>query len=321
MDSTPTSEVSPFLRHAVPFVLVGFVLYVGLYAASEQLVSRYAHRNRFHAVKAAPSPEYDYVILGSSHAAVFDYEDLNAQLEQMTGSRILNLAVVGGGVTMNRLLLEYFLVAHRTAAVVYFIDSFAFYSPAWNEDRLKDARLLSRAPFDPALARLLVQAAAQRTVALDYISGFSKINNPDRFAPDLADGEGRLNRTYRPVKQIDDERIAYLYAAAAEQAAARRRYLAELDDLIRAAQSRGIRFIAMKPPIPARIYRRLPHEDQFDAALKEVLDRHGVTLDDYSLVDNEEKFFFDPDHLNRAGILNFFKNHLKERLGRDMRAR
>src|SRR5688572_7432826 len=86
------SEVAGFLRHAALFVLVGLVIYGGLYAASEQLVHRYAQRNRFYMVQTAPHRSYDHVLLGASHAAVFDYQDMNARLEQMTGSRILNLS-------------------------------------------------------------------------------------------------------------------------------------------------------------------------------------------------------------------------------------
>ena len=306
-------EISTFARYAVPFVLVGLVLYAGLYAESEHLIRAHAKRNRFYAVRAAASSRYDYVILGASHAAALDYDDMTAHLEAMTGKRILNLSVTGGGVTVNRLLLEYFLAAHETTAVVYVVDSFAFYSRTWNEDRLQDTRLFARAPFDPALARLLMQNPATRLVALDYASGFSKINNPDRFQPDVNDDERtRFDRTYRPVPQLDQQRLDYLYPDTSTPA--RDHYLAEFDDLLRFAQSRNIRVIVIKPPVPARIYQRLPHEAEFDAALKATLDRHRVAFSDFSRVDNDDRFFFDSDHLNRAGVLNFFEHHLEHTL-------
>jgi len=306
-------ELRTFARYAVPFMLVGFVLYAGLYAESEHLIHTHAKRNRFYAVQTAASSRYDYVILGASHAVAFDYGDMTARLETMTGKRILNLAVTGGGVTVNRLLLEYFLEAHETTAVVYVVDSFAFYSRAWNEDRLQDTRLFARAPFDPTLARLLMQNPATRLVALDYVSGFSKINNPDRFQPDVNDDERtRFEKTYRPVPQLDQQRLDYLYPAT--PAPMRDHYLAEFEDLLRFAQSRNIRVIVMKPPVPARIYRRLPGEAEFDAVLKAILDRNGVAVADFSRVDNDDRFFFDTDHLNRAGVLNFFEHHLKDTL-------
>ena len=314
-----SEEVRQFVRRAVPFALIGLVLYVALYAASEHLIARYAQRNRFYMVKAAPRAEYDAVILGASHAAVFDYQDMNARLEEMTGARIINLSIVGGGPVVNRLLLEYFLARHHTRTVVYVVDSFAFYSREWNEDRLGDVRLFHRAPFDPTLARLLLQSPASRSVAFDYIAGFSKINNPDRFTSDVRAEEGtRFSRTYRPVRQIDQQRLEYLYPREIDDEAisVRGRYLGELEDLIRSVKSRSVRFVAIKPPIPAPVHRVIPGEAQFDAALKAVLNRHDVELYDFSLVDNDEKFFFDTDHLNRTGVLNFFEHHLKGALAK-----
>ncbi len=172
-------------------------------------------------VRTATPTEYDVLILGASHAAVFDFDDMNRRLEEMTRSRILNLSVVGGGVVVNRLLLDYFSVRHRTAAIVYVVDSFAFYSREWNGRRLEDARLFQRAPFDPALARLLLRSGAPLMVAFDYVSGFSKINNPDRFGLDRPAEAARFDRRYRPVDQIDRQRIAYLYPAGDRRCGAR----------------------------------------------------------------------------------------------------
>ena len=165
-------------------------------------------------VRTAPQVEYDHVILGASHAAVFDFDDMNARLEALTGKRILNLSVVGGGIVVNRLVLDYFLTRHRAATIVYVVDSFAFYSRQWNEERLEDARLFHRAPFDPALARLLAGSGAAWQVTLDYVTGFSKINNADRFAPDVPAEASRFDRRYRPIDQLDRQRIEYLYPAA-----------------------------------------------------------------------------------------------------------
>ena len=243
-DESPSAatELGTFGRRAAGFVLIGVVLYVGLYVASERIIAEYAQRNRFYMVQTAPQARYDHVILGASHAAVFDYRDMNARLEAMTGARILNLSIVGAGITVNRLLLDYFLTEHHTDSVVYVLDSFGFYSAEWNEDRLQDAALLHRAPFDPALAWLLLRNPATRAVARDYVVGFSKINNPDRFVPDVLEGEGnRFDRTYRPVAQIDRQRIAYLYPNAIDDATLQDSpYLAALEDLIGEVQSRDI---------------------------------------------------------------------------------
>jgi hypothetical protein len=310
------NSIRRFWRHALVFGLIGVLIYLAAYVAADQLVYRTAKRNRFFYVKTAPATQYDVVILGASHAAVFDYEDMNAQLEQMTGKKIINLSIVGSGIAVNRLLLDYFLAQHQAQRVVYFLDTFALSSRDWNEDRLQDVRLFDRAPFDPLLFQMLWQNPASQSIALDYTLGFSKINNADRFKADVTDDEAtKFKTTYRPVKQIDSQRISYLYPRPVDQAVFQH-YLGEFEDMLRYLKSRNIQVTVIKPPLPQRLYQMLPDEAEFDAAIKPVLDRNSVEFYDYSLVNNDEKFFFNPDHLNRTGVLSFSQNYLSAILAR-----
>lgn len=306
------AEQRGFFRNALLFVLIGIVLYLLLYAGTDRLIYQYAKRNRFYNVKTAQSAEYDYVILGASHAAVFDYADMNAQLQAMTGNKILNLSIVGSGPVVERFLLEYFLAGHRTKNVLYVVDAFAFNSREWNEKRFEDVRLFDRAPFDPTLAGIMLQKDVTRWAGWDYVNGFSRINNADRFKPDVTDDEAqRFAKTvYRPVKQIDQQRIDYLYPKNLDPQALPH-YLGEFENLIAFLKQQNIRLVVIKPPIPTRMYNLLPNEAQFDSALKSMLDREGIEFHDFSLVDNDDKFFFNPDHLNQAGVLNFYQSHLK----------
>ena len=302
-----TSATGRFLKAALLFTLIGVLIYLGLYAGSEALVYHYAKRNRFFDVMTAPYNNYDYVILGASHAMALDYEDMTPRLEAMTGDHIINLSEVGAGIYLNRLFFNYFMVHHSTQAVVYVADSFAFYSPEWNEDRLNDTRLFVRAPFDPTLVGLLLQDPASRGVVPDYVMGFSKINNPDRFAPDINDDERlKFETTYHPIKQIDQQRIEYLYPKQIDPATFAR-YLGQFENLIQYLQAHHIRLIVVKPPIPQRFYQMLPHEAEFDQRFRALLDRYGVEFHDFSLVDNDEKYYFNSDHLNKSGVLNFFQ--------------
>jgi hypothetical protein len=305
-------ETRKFLRSAVVFAAIGVLLYGVLYAAAEWLVYQRAERNRFFLIRTAPAARYDRVILGASHAAVFDFDDMNRRLEQMTGARILNLSVVGGGVVVNRLLLDYFQVRHSTEAIVYVVDSFAFYSSEWNEKRLEDARLFQRAPFDPALARLLAGSGATPMVTLDYVTGFSKINNPDRFGPDRPAEAARFDRRYRPVEQIDRQRIAYLYPAVFDETvqANLKRYLGQFEELIAAARSRGTRVVLVRPPLPPRTRAMIPEEPAFDAAIRELAARTGAELHDLSEAVDDPAMYFDSDHLNRSGVEHLYEHHL-----------
>jgi hypothetical protein len=286
------------------------MLYLGVYAATERVVAGYAQTNKFFLVRSAAPTTYDYIILGASHAAALGYQDMTARLETLTNAKILNLALVGGGVRVSRLIYEYFLTRHQTRALVYVVDSFAFYAPTWNEERLQDTRLFARAPFDAKLAGLLLRDPATRTIGLDYLTGFSKINNKDRFAPDVTPEESsRFTRTYRPVKQIDDQRLAYLYPEQIDEAVLSR-YLSEFEALLSDAQRRGIRVLVVKPPIPERVVARIPGEAAFDARLGAILGRLNIPLHDFTHVGNDDKLFYDTDHLNKDGVVGFFETSL-----------
>jgi hypothetical protein len=309
------NEMRSFLRRAGTFVLVGLILYLGVYLGAEWLVYETAERNRFFTVKTAQQDNYDHVILGASHAAVFDYRDMNTRLEEMTGARILNLASEGSGVTVNRIFLEYFYASGReTDTVVYVVDSFAFYSPQWNEVRLQDTELYTRAPFDPTLARILLTDRAGRPAFLDYVTGFSKINNADRFEPDLFEAEGsRFDRAYRPVPQIDRQRIGFLYPDDIDTATLESSpYFQEFEELIAQVRARGDRFIIVRPPMPDRIYEMLPNEQDFDRVIQAMADRLGAEVQDFISVNNDLEYFYDSDHLNQVGTLQFFEHYLQD---------
>lgn len=305
-----SGEVRRFLASAAVFTAIGALLYGGLYAWSERMVWRHAQTNKFFLVKSAPPTQYDYVILGASHAAALGYQDMTARLEALTQKKIVNLALVGGGVRVSRLIFDYFLTRHHTHGLVYVIDSFAFYGRTWNEERLQDTRLFLRAPFDLSLASALLSDSATRSMGGDFLTGFSKINNKDRFTADVTPEEStRFNRAYRPVKQIDDQRLEYLYPRDIDQAVFAR-YMTEFEQFLGDAQARGIRVLVVKPPLPERIVKRIPGEQAFDAQLNELLTRLNIPLHDFTHTGNDEKLFYDTDHLNKDGVLNFFQTAL-----------
>ncbi len=310
-----------FFRRAALFLLVGLVLYALVYYGAERLNDRYAGKNSLYAAARASPGGYDYAILGASHAQVLGFEDATERLQQQTGLRIINLSTPGGGLVPNRLLIEYLLAKSSTASVVYVLDSFAFYSRDWNEDRLKDVRLLRRAPLDPALARLLlaygVRGDVSLGVALDYVSGFSKLNNPERFKADLSEDEKRFSRVHRPSSR-DAKRVEYLYPGSIDEATFAR-YLAVFRDMVRELKSRDIGLVVVRPPIPKRFRDMIPGEAQFDRRIEALLAEEGVPLYDFAAVGNEPRYFFDSDHLNRAGVLNFFEAHLAQTLIRHRR--
>jgi sugar phosphate isomerase/epimerase len=94
--------------------------------------------------------------------------------------------------------------------------------------------------------------------------------------------------------------VQYLYPAAPD-AATLQRYLAEFEKLIDTARARGTKVVVAKPPTPRRYRDRLPKEAEFDAAIRQLLGAKGVAFEDLSGALAEDRFYYDTDHLNRAG--------------------
>lgn len=315
MDATPSPlPMQRLRRSAVTFVAIGLLLYAAVFWVAEGLVQRFGHSNPFFKIATAPEATIDWVILGASHAMPLDFADVNAALQRDTGLKILNLAAPGTGPLYNRFVLEHFLAQHRARNVLYVVDSFAFYSRTWNEDRFADAKLLARTPQQRAITWRLVQYAAHEGVAasavLDYATGFSKINNRDRFKPDRWEGEDQFDRNWRPSPSAVKKRIDYLYPDKTTGAALDR-YLGEFSELLALAREAGMRVVVVKLPVPSLYRSQLPGEAQFDAALQRVLAPGGISYQDHSEALPEPRFYFDSDHLNRAGLTEFVKRHLK----------
>lgn len=297
---------------ALLFVAIGLALYAAVYGASERLVQRTGHANPFYKMQAGG--DADWVILGASHAMALDFDDANERMKRRTGLAIVNLAATGTGPLYNRFVLEEYVRRHRVRNVLYVADSFAFYSRTWNEDRFADAKLIRRTPYDPAVAARMWRYAREEGVdpraVLDYMTGFSKVNNRERLQRDAWEGEAQFERVYRPSAALAAKRIAYLYPDGTP-AAALERYLGELDDLVAVAEGAGARVVVVKLPLPDLLRGKLPGEAAFDARLAAVLARRGVPLHDFSASLGDPRFFFDSDHLNRAGVDAFFTRDLK----------
>jgi len=302
-------------RSALLFLAIGLILYGAVYFGSERLVYRTGDSNPFYKIATTEDRAFDWVILGASHAMPLDFADFNAQMERETGLRILNLATPGTGPLYNRFVLERFFRRHRTRRVLYVLDSFAFYSTRWNEDRFADAKLLRRTPFDPALAwqlaRYSLNDGVRATAVLDYIFGFSKINNRERFESDIWEGETTFDRVARLSAAADAKRIDYLYPDAVPDPAVFSRYLAVLETLIALAGQENAQVVAIKTPVPAQFYGKLPNEDAFNDAISDLLATENVAFHEFSREMDEPGFYFDTDHLNRAGLTAFFSRYLK----------
>jgi hypothetical protein len=317
---SPSASFRGLVRRALGFAGLGLVLYALLFAAAEQLVLATGHANPMFKIATLQSRTVDWVVLGTSHAMPLDFGDTPQQLQRSTGLQFVNLAATGAGPLYNRFVLEQFLREHRARNVLVVVDSFAFASRTWNEERFEDAKLLARTPFDRGTAQDLWHYVRAENVPvrawLDYATGFSKINNRDRFQPDRWDGERQFEQVWRPSASAVKKRMQYLYPDPGAPAALER-YAGELARLVAVAQGSGARVLVIKMPTPAQYRAQLPAEPPFDAALARVLASAGVPYRDFSPALPQPQFYFDSDHLNRAGVNEFLASHLAPLLAGD----
>lgn len=314
--------MKPLRRPALLFVAIGLAIYGALFAASEVLMHRQARSNPLFKVEQVRDTRVDWVVLGASHAMPLDFDAMNSGIERSSGQQLVQLAGPGTGPLYNRFVLEQFLRRHSATHLLYVVDAFTFYSPAWNEDRFVDAKLLRRTPWDMAVASSLAGYVWRHRVdpraLLDYATGFSKINNRDRFEKDVWEGERQFEQVARPSKTAVRKRIAYLYPDGSAPEA-RARYMAEFAALLTLARQHGMQVTVIKMPLPAGFRQQLPADPGFDAELARLLDEQHAAFADFAAALPDPTLYFDTDHLNRAGVDRFVAQCLGPLLTADAR--
>ena len=317
---TGSTKNSLLLRWAAA-ALIALLLYAGLYAVQEALVRKYGRRNPFYKVARAATDRSYLLVLGASHALPLEFQDIRSSVETGLGGPVLVLALPGAGIIPNYVLLDAALrklSPQRVRAVVYMLDSFGFYSREWNEDRLNDARLWQRAPWDNDLARSVWYATAHlrvtRSVFWNYASGFSKINDPASWRqPDVWPDEGKFDRAYQPDEWKDQTRVAFLYPRGADTEAFDR-YLSTFVRLVGDLKAERIPVVVVKPPLRRAFAARLPGELEFNRRIQQTLGRLDAPFHDFADVSFDDSFFYDPDHLNRKGVVRFVSEYLRPAL-------
>ncbi len=319
MERVVPLRTAPRLSDAVRFVAFGILIHLTLLAGAEQLVWRTGHMNPIFRIERAET-DLDWVILGASHAMPLSYDGFEAEMEAATGLRLLNLAAPGAGPLYNRFALEHFLERRKACAILYVVDSFAFRSPQWNEERFGDPKLLARTPLRAAvagrLASYVMREGVDRRVLADYLLGFSRLNDRERFRRDVFEGEAQFDRVFRPSSTAEHRRADYLYPAVADERGARERYLATLGALVAAARMKGSTVVLARFPLPARFAALLPDEAGFDFRLRRFAADHALGLLDFSRVLEGAEYYADTDHLNRAGVRALFDRNLQPVLER-----
>lgn len=299
----PASEDNWRPDRIAGFLALGLILYAALFLWSGRVLEAQAERNPFHRIAQAPL-QSDWIILGASHALPLGFEGVPASLRAATGRNTLTLAVPGGGPAVSRLVAERYFADHEAGGVLIVLDAFAFADTRWNEDRLADPDILPKIPADAQTLRVLLRAIPRGLpvgTVLAYATGFARINDRTRFEPDRWEAEARFDSSPRPSEAADAARVAYLYPEPPSEHMIDRG-LADIEAVIALARSHGARVVLVLPPLPERFIARLPDVPGLEPRLAALAGRLGVPLVDHENLIPDGRFYFDTDHLNRAGV-------------------
>lgn len=285
------------------FLAIGVALYVTLFLWSDANLRRHATQNPFLRIATAPA-KVDWIILGASHALPLGFSDMPEAIRQKTGQTTLTLAVTGGGPFLTRLIAERWFADHSAGGVLIVLDDFGFADRRWNEARLADSDVLPKIPADRTTAALLAHAVPRglpwKTWAA-YATGFARINDRTRFAPDAWDGEAKFDSAPRPNAAATAARIAFLYPGPPDPEALDSG-LADLAALIELAEAKGAWLVIVRPPLPQAFHSALPSVPGFEPQLALLSRRLAVPVIDHAALLPDARNFFDSDHLNRAGV-------------------
>lgn len=301
------------LADMLRFLGLVLALYIAAAVVAELRVGRQGTA-AFQKILAARGGEFDWVVLGASHALPLAFGGVPERLEAETGQRMIVLAEVGAGPLYSDFLLRQALADLRPRRLLYVADSFAFRSPRWNEERVADRKLLRTTPLRSStlatMAGLVLTEGVPARAVLDYATAFSKLNPPDRFPRDEWRGATDFDRRFRPSRHATAARIDYLFPDPPADGATGR-YLDLLGDMIARAKAAGIEVVVVKLPVPEAFRTALPDEAAFDSALGARLAELGVPLHDLGAALDDPALYFDTDHLNRDGVDQLYERFLK----------
>jgi len=307
----PGSDDSWHPMRLAVFVLLAVLIYLGLFVWSNHILEPRSDRNPFFRITQA-KPHTDWIVLGASHALPLGFEGVPTMVRDVSGADTLTLAVAGGGPAVSRLVAERYFADHDADGVLVVLDVFAFLDPRWNEARLADADILPKIPADLQTLRVFIRAISRglpaRTV-LAYATGFSRINDQSRFETDRWDAEARFDSAPRPSDAADAARISYLFPDIPSEATVERAF-ADIEAMVRLARSHGTRIVLVYPPLPERFRTRMPDLSDIETRLAAEAGRLGVSLIDHRTLIPESRYYFDTDHLNRAGVELWLVNGL-----------
>lgn len=302
-------------RPIVWFVALFLTLYVVAGGIAEMTVARTGQDTAFQKLLALKGRQTDWVVLGASHALPLTYADVPGQLQADSGQSMAVLAEVGAGPLYGSFVFRQAMKDISPRHLLYVVDAFAFAAEDWNEARITDRKLLRETPLRLSTARIMARLAVRHGTdpagLADYLTAFSKLNPVDRFSQEGWRGAANFDNTVRLSRHAVQGRIDYLYPEPPQEETIAR-YLDILAGMFDMAQAAGLEVLVVKLPLPDTFRKALPNENAFDDALRERLEPRAIPYHDLSHALSDPAYFFDTDHLNRAGVTALYERRLRE---------
>ncbi len=241
----------------------------------------------------------DLVILGASHAYLLSRFKANHEiLEETLGMRVFNMAMPsGGGVVPARLYLETFLEqGNRARAVAYFLDPFVLFSPGASHSH-------KFVYYEPLQAGFLWKLAINRypvrrifTYAKSKFSADWLFQGPEP----LYEHNGTLEGTRIAPEHIK-ERIRTLYPGGLHE----HEFVRLRADLVAIAERCRQEDMPLFLIIPPTLLGPEPGAARMLDWLSEIQAQYGFQIHDLCGVMPEQKYYYNLDHLNTAGVGRF----------------
>lgn len=237
---------------------------------------------------------FDFVIIGTSRAREFSRSGNHAVVEKLTGKKFFNLSKGGGhgGLIPNIMAWNYLKQrGNKTKHVIYFIDSWIFYSPKWNEENY----CLEDEPFTFDILKLAISSSLSTGSIINYFK--SKLKPSYLFANEISQNANNKYLVTADSFLINKQNKASFPDGLNQEYF--NKYSADFKRFISRIREDGIKITFVLPPT------LLYNEPGYGALLDVLHTINNVKLFDHRRSMTDPQYYYDHPHINSRGIQKY----------------